>query len=134
MFRIDQVTGIATVAFSGFTNITDLTFGTNGDLYVLEISAGGLAAPTGPVPGASIQVDPFGTRTTLASAGLVFPTSVVQGADGALYVSNMGTSPGGGSVVRIVSPVPEASSFTLPGLGLLALAGLMVRRKITRRA
>jgi hypothetical protein len=41
-------------------------------------------------------------RTTVASAGLVSPTSVALGPDGALYVSNRGIFPGTGEVLRIV--------------------------------
>ena len=52
--------------------------------------------------GALIRVSPNGTRTTIASAGMVNPTSVAVGPDGALYVSNRGIFPGTGEVLRIV--------------------------------
>jgi hypothetical protein len=54
-----------------------------------------------PAPAALIRVDPDGTRTTLASEGLVRPTSVAVGEDGAIYVSNRGISVGTGEVVRV---------------------------------
>jgi len=40
-----------------------------------------------------------GQRTTIVS-GLTMPTSVEIGPDGAIYVSNRGTLPGTGQVIR----------------------------------
>jgi sugar lactone lactonase YvrE len=82
-----------------FTNIIDIDFGPDGSLYVLEIDANGLATPGSDA--ALIRVSPDGTRTIVASAGLVAPTGVVIGPDGAAYVSNFGIFPGIGQVVRI---------------------------------
>lgn len=125
VFRLDPKTGLSTVFASGFTNIADLTFGADGSLYVLDLTTNGLASPTGPGPGALIRVDAAtGTHTTLASQGLFLPTSLVQGPDNALYISNLGTSAGGGQVLRyaLSAPVPEAS--TVVSLGLLLLLGM----------
>jgi sugar lactone lactonase YvrE len=86
------------VFLEGFTAILDLTFGPDRSLYVLQHASGpGLTGS-----GALIRVAPNGTRTTVASAGLVSPTSVAVGPDGALYVSNRGIFPGTGEVLRIV--------------------------------
>jgi hypothetical protein len=57
VYRVDAMTGVRTVAHTGFTNIVDLASGPDGDLLVLQISANGLASPMGPVPGALIKVD-----------------------------------------------------------------------------
>jgi sugar lactone lactonase YvrE len=73
--------------------------GPDGSLYVLEISKPGLL--TGP-PGALIRVAPNGTRTELVPGELFFPGGLVFGPDGALYVTNGGILPGGGTVLRIV--------------------------------
>jgi hypothetical protein len=109
VYRLDPSTGVRTVAYSGFTNVIDLTFGADGSLYVLEISRDGLASPTGPVPGALIKIDAAtGLRTTIASDGLNFPGGVIAAPDGALYVSNFGVSAGGGQVLRIAIPEPTA--------------------------
>jgi hypothetical protein len=99
--RLDSRTGVSTVFASGFTNIAGLAFGRDGSLYVLDLTTNGLASPTGPGPGVLIRVDPAtGAHTTLASQGLFLPTSLIAGPDNALYISNLGTSPGGGQVLR----------------------------------
>ncbi len=130
VFRLDPKTGVSTVVASGFTNIGDITFGPDGKLYVLQISTNGLA--NAPSPGALIEVDPTtGARTTLGTTGLFFPTGLTAGPDNALYISNLGVSPGGGQVLRYsLTPVPEASTVASLGL-LLALGGLAfaVRRR-----
>lgn len=129
VYRLDPLTGERTIAFPGFTNIIDLTFGPDGGLYVLQVSTNGLASPTGPGSGALFRIDPVtGARTTIASDGLSFPTGVVVGPDGSLYVSNLGNSPGVGQVLRITA-VPEPSTFTLAGLGLVGLLGYGWRRR-----
>jgi hypothetical protein len=113
VYRLDPTTGARTVAHTGFTNIVDLAFDADGNLFVLQISANGLASPMGPAPGALVKVDAStGMRTTIASQGLVFPSSLAVGPDGSLYVSNMGTSAGSGQVLRL-TPVPEPASLLL---------------------
>jgi len=50
-----------------------------------------------------VRVNDDGSLTTIAS-GLVFPTAMTFGPDGALYVSNVGfgvPTPGAGQIVRI---------------------------------
>jgi hypothetical protein len=86
------------VFLTGFTGIIDLAFGSDGSLFVLQHATGPFLSGNG----ALIRVAPNGTRTTVASAGLVNPTSVVVGPDGALYVSNRGASARIGEVLRIV--------------------------------
>jgi hypothetical protein len=85
-----------TIFADGFTNIIDIAFGPDGSLYVLEISASGLL---GGLDGALIRVAPNGTRTTIASTGLVAPTSVAVADNGTIYVSNFGIFPGAGQVL-----------------------------------
>lgn len=93
------------VALTGFTNIIDLAFDADGNLYVLEIFANGLLS--GNPTGALIRVDPQGNRTTLASDGLVTPTGLAIGRDGAIYISNYGTQAGIGQVIRIPNAAPS---------------------------
>lgn len=80
------------VHLDGFTTIIDLAVGRHGDLFVLEASTeGGLEGP-----GRLTKVGEDGTRTTVAEEGLVSPTGVAIGDDGAAYVSNCGIFPGAG--------------------------------------
>ncbi len=83
----------STVFASGFTNISDLAF-LGKDLLVLEMATKGLYGPSS--PGALIQLAPSGRRTTLASAGLVYPTGLSIGND-SIYISNNGLYPGSGA-------------------------------------
>jgi hypothetical protein len=56
----------------GFTQITDLAFGRDGSLYVLEIATGSRAGP--PTPGALIRATPDGSRLELAQGALTSQT------------------------------------------------------------
>jgi hypothetical protein len=85
-----------TVYASGFTNISDLEFDGK-DLLVLEMATNGLLDARS--PGALIRLRPDGSRTVVASAGLVAPTGVAV-SGGSIYVSNRGVSPQG-EVVRL---------------------------------
>ncbi|TML40667.1 MAG: ScyD/ScyE family protein [Actinobacteria bacterium] len=83
--------------------LTDLAFGPDGSLYVLQH---GSAIPGVPFPfagpGAIWRVPPGGGGTsTLVAGGLPRATGLVLGADGALYVSVNGASAGNGAVWRI---------------------------------
>jgi len=87
----------------GFTNVTDLAFGPDGSLYVLEIDADGFMVgdPTQPPTGALIRVRPDGSRETVASEGLVAPTGLAVTRWGTIYISNKGTFAGEGEVIRL---------------------------------
>lgn len=106
---------------SGFTNVTDITFDAYGNLFVVEIFTNGLLSndPTGAV----IQVMPDDSRVVLASEGLITPAGVTVGPDGALYVTNFGTSVEEGQVVRIV-PAPQGN-FEVIAIGLNNPRGLI---------
>jgi glucose/arabinose dehydrogenase len=89
-----------TIYAEGFTNIIDLEFDAHGNLYVLEIDANSLLAPSPAGRLARINAG-GGAPQTIASDGLVMPGGMAIGPDGAIYVSNYGTSPTAGEVVRI---------------------------------
>ena len=97
VFRVPPEGGTPQVYATGFTNIIDIAFGNNGEMYVLEVFKNGLLA--GP-PGRLIRVATNGVRTTVAD-GLILPGGVAVGADGAVYVTNFGTSATNGQVLRI---------------------------------
>jgi hypothetical protein len=81
------------VSASGFTNISDIAF-EGRDLLVLEMASKGLLNTA--APGALIRVASNGTRTVVASTGLVAPTGLAV-TNHSIYISNYGTSPASGS-------------------------------------
>lgn len=86
-----------TVYRGGFTGVTDFAFGPDGSLYVLQFASGIFLSG----PGSVVRVSPDGaTRTTIID-GLITPTGIVVGPDGAVYVTNKGVFTGGGEVLRI---------------------------------
>jgi hypothetical protein len=96
--------GQVKVAVEGLTTVLGVVFDERDRMYVLETTT----TPGDPAPftGKVIRVDPSGHQTEIAS-GLFFPTGMTFGADGALYVSNVGFGPppvGLGEVLRITVP------------------------------
>jgi hypothetical protein len=122
VYRFDPATSTLTVAHSGFTNIGDLTFDANGNLYVLQMTTNGLASAMGPGSGMVVKIDhATGNRTTIVSAGLMLPSSILAAPDGVLYVTNRATSGNAGQVLRIIS-VPEPMPAVMLSLGGILLA------------
>ena len=100
VWRVPQNGRSPQVYRSGFTNVLDIAFARDGSLYVLEHAANGLLS--GDPASRIIRVSADGSqRTTIADTGLTNATAMAIGRDGALYVSNNGTSAGTGQVVRI---------------------------------
>jgi sugar lactone lactonase YvrE len=88
---------------SGLTAVLGVAFDREERLYALETTT----VDGGPAPftGAVVRVNDDGTHTTIAS-GLMFPTAMTFGPDGALYVSNFGfgAPAGAGQILRITIP------------------------------
>jgi hypothetical protein len=93
--------GGAAVFMGGFSYIIDIAFGSDGALYVLE-HASGFAPDTGFVGSGNLWRVHAGTKTHVIG-GLVNPTSVAIGTDGAFYISNCGTAPEGGGSAECVA-------------------------------
>ncbi len=143
VFRLDPASGkpFSFAGSGGFTTITGLTFGPNGNMYVLDETTNGL----GPNPGAAqlFQVDPSGVHTLLASLpGGIDYTALIAGPGNALFISSQGvmnsqgTFEGSGEVLRysLNSPVPEAATTVSFGLLLaLGLGGLVVAARRKKR-
>jgi sugar lactone lactonase YvrE len=121
IYRVEPGGGEPEIYASGFTNITDVTFDPYGNLFVVEIFTNGFLS--GDPTGAVIQVLPDDSRVVLASEGLVNPSGVTVGPDGALYVTNFGTAANEGQVVRIV-PAPQGN-FEVVAVGLNNPRGLV---------
>jgi glucose/arabinose dehydrogenase len=83
----------------GLTQVTDLAFGRDGSLYVLQHAA----APFFGGLGSIVRIAPGGARTIVDTQGrLNHPAGLVVGPDGALYVANFSTAPDVGEVLKIV--------------------------------
>lgn len=94
-----------TVYAEGFTNIVDIAFDADGNLWVLEITAGGLLNVDPEVPatlaGGLYRVGPDGHTEEMLSEGLVTPSGLTVGPDGAIYISNYGLMPGMGEILKV---------------------------------
>jgi glucose/arabinose dehydrogenase len=91
--------GSKTVYAAGLTQVTDIAFGPEGSLYVLQHGT----TPFFGGPGSIVRIAPGGARTTIDTQGrLSRPAGLVVGADGALYVANFSTAPNNGEVLKIV--------------------------------
>jgi glucose/arabinose dehydrogenase len=88
---------------AGFTTVVAVDFGPDGLLYALELSDGA-GFPT-PGLGKVVRVKRSGEIEEVV-VGLVVPTGMTFGPDGALYISNFGAAPAGaGQILRVdVSP------------------------------
>lgn len=104
----------AVAAVTGLSAVTDVAFDRQGRLLVLEYNTGGLLAPE-TTPGALLRVELHGRGApvvrTLPVSGLFSPTglAVSPRRDGAVYVSNHGTSPG--------TATPSGELLKITGLG-----------------
>jgi hypothetical protein len=116
--------GVVDVAHSGFTMISDLAFGRDGSLFVLELDSNGFAQPGG--TGQIIRILPDGGRR-LVIDGLVAPTGLTVGSNGRLYVSNFGPTVGLGQVLELAY-VPEPATWGMMILGFGAV-GMVARRR-----
>ena len=81
---------------SGFTTVTDIDFGPDGSLYVIEHSTGSAFFV---LPGDLVKITTDGQRTVLVS-NLNRPTSVLVGSDGTVYYTNKGITAGIGRSVE----------------------------------
>ncbi len=98
-----SVNGELEVFASGFTQLIDMTFDAEGDLYVLQhMNQSGWK---GKPEGALIKIAPNGERTSLIEGnGLEMPSALTIGPDGDFYIINRGGRPGIGQVIRVENP------------------------------
>jgi len=117
--------GETSIYADGFTQLTDLEFDAQGNLYALQYA--NESAWKGNFDGSVIQIAPDGTQTTLLSGdGLIAPSSLAVSPDGQVYVTNQSDRPGASQVLRIDNsePVPEPTSV----LGVLAFGALGLKQ------
>jgi hypothetical protein len=96
---IYQITpgGDVSVFAEGLSLLGDLTFDADGNLWALEIVAGGLLAadPDDPSTLASriVKIAPDGTQTDYMFQGMAFATGIDVGPEGEIYVVNLAVTP-----------------------------------------
>lgn len=119
IYRVDP-NGETSVYADGFTQLTDLEFDAEGNLYALQYA--NESAWKGNFDGSVIQIAPDGTQTTLLSGeGLVSPSSLAVSPDGEVYITNQSDRPGSSQVLKLdTTPVPEPTSV----IGVLAFGAL----------
>lgn len=130
IYRINPSNNQVDTYVTGFTNVVDLKFDDQGNLYVLEYAANSLLS--GNPAGALIRLSPNGERQTLLSDtdGLLSPTGLAIGKDGYIYLSNNGDAAGKGQIIRVAVPVPEPNeSYSLLAFGLLVPLAHLRRKK-----
>ncbi len=130
IFRVES-DGETTVYADGFTQLSDLAFDAESNLYALQY--GNEPQWKGISDASLVQIAPDGTRTTLLSGnGLESATALTVGSDGDIYVSNKGDRPGQGQVLRIdtTKKVPEPTSILsmLVALSALGIGSLTKHR------
>lgn len=125
IFEIDANNGDSSVFAGGFTHITDLAWGADGSLYVLQFADAGLF---GTEPGSIIKVASDGSSRSTIFEGLIAPTGLEIGLDGALYVTSFSASVGTGQVLRIAA-VPEPAAWAMMIAGFALAGGALRRRK-----
>jgi sugar lactone lactonase YvrE len=105
VFSVPAGGGEPAMAYDGFTNIIDVALGPDGSLYVLEFSKGGMLSmdPSNPttLDGQLTRIAPDGSRTIVASEGLVTPTGLAVDSDGNVYVAVYGVLDNMGQVWKI---------------------------------
>ncbi len=103
VYKLDPRTGEIRVYASGFTTIEGIDFDENDNLYVLEsMTNAGFPMPSEAGSGTIIRVNRSGGMDTVLT-GLSFPSAMIFGPDGKLYVSNLGYAapPGVGEIWQI---------------------------------
>jgi hypothetical protein len=103
VYRLNPRSGKITIFASGFTTIEGIDFDKKGDLYVLEsMTNAGFPMPSEAGSGKIVRVNCSGEVDTVLT-GLSFPSAMIFGPDGKLYVSNLGYAapPGVGEIWQI---------------------------------
>lgn len=108
VYTVSASGGEPTSTLDGFTNVIDVAVGPDGSTYVLEMLKGSMLGinPDDPstMDGQLTRVSLDGTRTVVASDGLVWPTGLAIDADGTIYVATWGVMGNMGQIWEIAPP------------------------------
>jgi hypothetical protein len=90
VYRLARDGSEITRVVSGLHGVVGIAFDKPGRMYVLETTAAGVNPPlSDPTAGRLVRVESDGSLTPILT-GLAFPTALLAGHDGALYVTNCG--------------------------------------------
>jgi plastocyanin len=117
--RVDRVAvdGSVTQAVTNLTTPIDVAFDRDGTMFVLQFAAQFNPQRLRYVPsGGEVRRVNSDGSTSLVVSGLMFPTSMTFGPDGALYVGNYGneSNDGQGQIVRVVIGSQPAAGPAVP--------------------
>ena len=108
VYTISAGGGEPASTLDGFTNVIDVAVGPDGSTYVLEMLKGSMLGinPDDPstMDGQLTRVSLDGTRTVVASDGLVWPTGLAVDGDGTIYVATWGVMGNMGQIWKIAPP------------------------------
>lgn len=90
IYRVERDGSKVTQVAQGLHGVLGVAFDADGRMYALETTASGVAPPlSDPTVGRIVRIERDGTLTPVVTQ-LAFPTAMISGRDGALYVSNCG--------------------------------------------
>jgi hypothetical protein len=98
------VSPACTIVASGFTSIVDLTFGPDGNFYIVELDEASWAAVEFRLEGLGGTVnrcDPTTWNCTEVATGLPIPTATAVNRDGTVYVTILALVPGAAEVIAL---------------------------------
>ncbi|MDV3000599.1 MAG: hypothetical protein N5P05_002205 [Chroococcopsis gigantea SAG 12.99] len=129
VFTVDQTNTLQTFA-TGFTTITDVSFGPDGSLYVLEYSTDFFTNPQGSI----WQIQTDGTKNLIyTDPSLINPTGLfVQDSD-TIFVTNKGPSGTDGELLVLSTSIDSLSTPEPSTVVSLATLGLLSAYSLKRR-
>jgi hypothetical protein len=112
--------GTPEVYATGFTNIIDLQFDDDGNLYVLEYASDFLS---GDFSGALVRVTPDQQQQRFLQDTLVTPTALELGEGGDIYLANRGFFAGQGEILKFNAQASVPEPATVLGLAAIFIGG-----------
>ncbi|TVQ42946.1 MAG: hypothetical protein EA365_13905 [Gloeocapsa sp. DLM2.Bin57] len=110
------------------TNLIDVAFDSNSNLYALEYASNVLP---GDLTGNLWRIDTNGTKTRINIQGLQFPTGLAITENDTIYIANNGFATGVGEIIELQpsNVIPEPSLLLSSVLLNLGFLGYMFKFK-----
>ena len=124
IYSIAPGTNDVNVFATGFTNLTDIAFGADGNLYALSYDLDSILEPG--TSSGIFRVSSSGASEAIFT-DLVDATGLTIGSDGAFYVATGSASGAGAGQVLRISAIPEPATWAMMIIGFGAV-GVALRR------